>query len=138
MPRRNASSSISRASVKTEDSPQGSTPSRGSVNNQLCSIEPRVLCRLSLHSPSLPKPVEPSNKEAVNQFKMGRESATTVASLDTSWQNVLRTRMQQIQFVPSRHQLSRVLCQEWHVEVISFEDNRRSLSKALDELTSII
>src|SRR6266540_4264966 len=61
MPRRNASSSTSRASVKTEDSPQGSTPSRGSINNQLCSIGLRVLCHLSLHSLSVPKPVEPSS-----------------------------------------------------------------------------
>src|SRR5438128_4334781 len=138
MPRRNASSSTSRASVKTEDSPQGSTPSRGSANNQLCSIGLRVLCHLSLHSLFVPKPVEPSNKEAANQFKMGRESATTVASLDTSWQNVLRTRMQQIQFVPPRHQWSRVLCPELHVEAVSLEENKRNLSKALDELASTI
>src|SRR5438105_6632340 len=136
MPRRNASSSTSRANVKTEDSPQGSTPSRGSANNQLCSIGLRVRCHLSPHRLSVPKPVEPSNKEAANQFKMGRESATTVASLDTLWQNVLRTRMQQIQFVPSQHQMSRVLCQEWHAEAVSLEDNRRNPSKALDELAS--
>src|SRR5438128_6956811 len=126
MPRRNASLSISRASVKTEVSLRGSIPSRGSVNNQLCSIGLRVLCHLSLHSLSVPKQVEPSNKEAASQFKMDRESVTTFAGLDISWQSVLRTRMQQIQSVPPRHQLLRVLCPELHVEVISMEDNRRS------------
>src|SRR6266540_3718092 len=134
MPRRNASLSISRASVKTEVSLRGSIPSRGSINNQLCSIGLRVLCHLSLHSPSVPKPVEPSNKEAASQFKMDRESVTTVASLDISWQSVLRTRMQQIQFMPPRHHLLRVLCPELHAEAVSLEDNRRNSSKALDEL----
>src|SRR5436190_23849126 len=118
MPRRNASLSISRASVKTGVSLQGSIPSRGSVNNQLCSIGLRVLCHLSLHSPSVLRIVEPNSKGAASQFKMARESVITAANPDISWQSVLRTRMQQIQSVPSLLRPSRVHCQEWHVEAV--------------------
>src|SRR5438128_12589808 len=110
MPRRNASSSISRASVKTEDSLQGSTPNRGSVNSQLCTIGLRVLCHLSLHSLSVPKPVEPSNKEAASHFSSFRKSATTVASPNTLWLNVLNPGILQIQSVLPWHRLSRVHC----------------------------